>query len=57
MGRAISYNTYKNYAKKYGIKLSFIRNGKRVRKSIDNLQEEIFKYETDNDVGVGLYYY
>ena len=57
MSRAISFLTYKKYAKKYGIKLSYMKNGKRIKKNIGQLQEEIYEYETDNDIDNGLYYY
>jgi hypothetical protein len=57
MVRSISYLTYKKFAKKYGIKLSYVRNGKRVKKNMDMLMEEIYKYETDEGIEKGLYYY
>ena len=43
MSRPIGYKTYKNFAQKYGIKLSSIINGKRKLKNMTQLSEEIFK--------------
>jgi hypothetical protein len=57
MSRSIGYETYKYYAKKYGIRLSYVKNGKRVKKNYNELQMDIFKYETENDIKKGLYYY
>jgi hypothetical protein len=57
MRRLISYETYKYYAKKYGIKLSYLKNGKRVKKNMNELIKEIYEYETMNDIEKGLYYY
>ena len=48
MDRLIGYSTYKYYAKKYKIKLSKMKKGKRVLKSMKQLQKEIFKYENAN---------
>lgn len=60
--RPIAYLTYKEFAKKYKIKLF---NKKKVngvykysRKSMKQLQKEIYAYEKNNDdVKVGLYFY
>jgi hypothetical protein len=57
MRRLISYETYKYYAKKYGIKLSYLKNGTRVKKNMNELIKEIYEYETMNDIEKGLYYY
>jgi hypothetical protein len=54
--RAIGYITYKEYAKKYKIPLSYIHNGKRYKKSISELSKEIYEFETKNKLK-GLYYY
>ena len=56
-GRAIGRGTYKMFAKRYGIKLSTVKNGVRKLKTLKQLSEEIFKFETDNYVDEGLYYF
>ena len=56
-GRVISYETYKQYAKKYKIRLTKNINNKRVRKTMKQLQKEIYNYETNNPkIKKGLYY-
>jgi len=60
MSRAISYLTYKQFAMKYGIRLSLIINGKRKLKSMKQLANEIYKFETENMATIQnrmLYYY
>ena len=42
---AFSYQTYKDFAKKYKIKLSMVVNGKRKMKTIQQLSKEIRQYE------------
>ena len=56
-GRVISYETYKQYAKKYKIRLTKNINGERVRKTIKQLQKEIYDHETNSPkIKKGLYY-
>ena len=60
MPRPISYLTYKQFAKEYRIKLSSIINGKRKLKTMKQLANEIYKFETDNMNTIQnkmLYYY
>ena len=53
----VGYNTYKYYAKIYGIKISFkSTNGKRILKPIAQLSNEIKNYEHNNNITHGLYY-
>ena len=55
--RAIGYTTYKEYAKRYKIPLSYLcDNGKRYKKSMSELSTEIYEFETRNNLK-GLYYY
>ncbi len=55
--RPISYTTYKAYAKKYKIKLSYINSlGKRQKKSMAELAQEIYDFENENKI-TGLYFY
>ena len=51
-GRAISYTIYKQFCKKYEIKLS--KNKKK--KTIPELQKEIHNYEINNNIKKGLYF-
>lgn len=55
--RPISYTTYKAYAKKYKIKLTYVNSlGKRQRKSMAELAQEIYDFENENNLK-GLYFY
>lgn len=45
-GAAIAYETYKQLAKKYKIRLTFTKDGKRVYKSSKELQKDIYKHES-----------
>lgn len=55
MPRLIATSTYWKYANKYGIPL---KNGKGQLKTLKQLQQEIYKYETKNlkKGQKGLYY-
>ena len=59
MTRPISYETYKAFAKKYGIRLTKTIKGKRKLKTIKELSKNIQHYEKNNDCvnKKGLYYY
>ena len=52
---AVSYQTYRQYAKNYKINITYVIDGKRKRKSIKMLQKEIRDYETTHKVRSGLY--
>ena len=58
MSRIIGLKTYKTFAKKYKIRLSYVINNKRKQKTMAELREAIYKYETENPdkFDVGLYY-
>ena len=61
MSRIITYQTYKDYCKKYKIPLSNkkIVNGeiKYSKKSLLQLQKDIYKYENEHDdILNGLYF-
>ena len=56
MARVIAYETYKSYAKKYGIKITKKVNNKRVYKSMRQLSRDIYNYESKHPVKNGLYY-
>ena len=45
---AISYMTYKKFAKRYGIRLTNTIGGKRVRKNMRLLSDEIRTHEEKN---------
>ena len=55
--RATSRATYKTFMKKYGIPLMIKENGKYRYKSMKQMQQQIYEYETYNDVITGLYYF
>ena len=53
----VSYKTYKRFAKKYGIVLSYINtNDKRELKTMKKLRREIYNYEFKNNISNGLYF-
>jgi len=54
--RVISYDTYKQFAKQYKIRLSKVVNGKRIKKPMSELQHEIYNYEKNNNINKGLYF-
>lgn len=61
MPRAIAKKTYKEYMKKYNLPLMIVyeRNDKRIYayKTIPQMSEEIYNYETQtDDIVRGLYY-
>lgn len=59
--RIISFETYCNYAKEYGIKLNYKVYTddcvKYISKSMSQLSDEIYNYELDNNILDGLYLY
>lgn len=56
-GRVISYETYKQFAKKYKIRLTKNVNDKRVLKTMKQLQKEIYTHEkNDPKIKKGLYF-
>jgi hypothetical protein len=57
MPRAISYETYKQYAKRYKIPLSNKINGRYKRKNIRQLSEEIYAFETAHEDLTDCLYY
>ena len=55
----VGYNTYKTFAKIYKIPLTTMKNNKRVKKSIRQLQKEIYDFEEANKHFIqnnGLYF-
>ena len=61
-GRVISMQTYKMFAKEYGINLTKkVKKGDKTvirYKTMNELQKEIYDFETSNsDIKTGLYYY
>jgi hypothetical protein len=56
-GRAISLQTYKMFAKRYKIRLSYMKNNKRINKTMRELAVEIYDFEMKNidDLESGLY--
>jgi len=55
--RAIAYETYKIYMKKYKLKLSVVIDGKRRKKTMKQMSYEIYNHETYNEsIKKGLYY-
>ena len=52
-GRIISYITYKEFAKKYGIRLTTLTGKKR---TMQQLARQIYNYEEKNNIKGGLYY-
>ena len=56
-GRVISYETYKQFAKKYKIRLTKNVNDKRVLKTMKQLQKEIYNHEKNTTkIKKGLYF-
>jgi len=58
-GRLIARQTYKNFMKKYKLRVTEItEDGKRKPKTIAQMRNEIYKYETEttDDIVDGLYY-
>ena len=51
-GRIISYLTYKEFSKKYGIKLT---TSKR-KKTMQELATQIYNYEKNHNIKNGLYF-
>jgi hypothetical protein len=51
MNNKMEYRNLKHYAKKYGI--SVLKNGKH--KSVNQLSNDIYKYEVNRGVKSGLY--
>ena len=57
MPRIISRSTYKNFMKKYSLKLMTKKHNHFEYKTMQQMQKEIYEYETNNDVKIGLYFY
>jgi len=53
--RAIVFETYKFFMKKYKLKLSVVVNGKRRKKTMKEMSYEIYDHET-NDESIKNYY-
>jgi hypothetical protein len=51
----VAYETYQMFARKYGIRLSYVKNGIRKPKSFDMFKREIRRYEIFHKVRGGLY--
>lgn len=56
-GRAIARQTYAMFAKKYKIKLGKTVKNKWKRKTLKELQYDIYNYEINNNVSNGLYFH
>jgi hypothetical protein len=56
-GRAISIQTYKMFAKRYNIRLSYMKNNKRIKKTMREMAVEIYDFKMKNidDLEFGLY--
>jgi hypothetical protein len=52
---AVAYKTYQMFARKYGIRLSYVKNGTRKPKSFDMFKREIRRHENTYRVRGGLY--
>jgi hypothetical protein len=63
MSRAISYQTYKAYAKRYGIPLFKLKYNAltsettKIKKTLIQLQKEIYKFESLNDNLIDCLYF
>jgi len=57
MARIISRSTYKNFMKKYSLKLMTKKHNHYKYKTMQQMQKEIYAYEMINDVKIGLYFY
>lgn len=55
MMRLVTGKTYKMFAKRYKIQLSYVSNGKRYKKTMKRLAKEIYEYERDKNL-IGLYF-
>ena len=53
---AVSYETYRKFAKKYNIRLTKTVNGVRKKKTFTDFKRQIRKYEKSHNVKGGLYY-
>ena len=51
-GRVIGYETYVDFAKKYGIKITT----KTRKKTMNELARQIYNYEKRNNIKHGLYF-
>jgi hypothetical protein len=52
---AVAYQTYKDFAKKYRIRLTYVCAGKRIPKTFALFKKQIKEYETKNNIRNGLY--
>jgi predicted transcriptional regulator len=53
----VGYGTYKKFAKKYNIPLSFVNaSGKRKLKTMKRLSKQIKQYESTHKMTNGLYF-
>ena len=57
MPRIISRSTYKKFMKKYSLKLMTKKYNYYKYKTMSEMQKEIYEYETNNNVKLGLYFY
>jgi hypothetical protein len=53
--RLLAYETVKQFARRYKIRLTKSVDGKRTSKTQRQLSTEIFNYEKRNDIQGGLY--
>ena len=52
----VGNGTYKMFAKRYKIKLFYVKQGKRIKKKLNELKNAIYDYEEKNNVTDGLYF-
>jgi hypothetical protein len=52
----IAYETYKDFARKYRIRLTYTSDGKRTPKTFAMFKKQIEEYEKKNNVRGGLYF-
>ena len=56
-GRLIAVKTYRDFMKKYKLHITEIKNGKRKYKTVAQMREAIYEYETNADNIVDGFYY
>lgn len=54
--RAIANSTYRNFMRKYKLKLTKVVNEQRKYKTMKEMSTELYNYETNNNIDDGLYY-
>ena len=57
MTKTVKQADYKNYMKKYKLRLNTSVDGKYKPKSMKVMSRELYDHETNNGINDGLYYY